>query len=192
MSGPDHMPPTTDLPAKFREGDEKNNGDVAAVDWWAAFRDERLDRLVETGFERINAACADVMVAASGGLPRLSGQISISWLLRDAQTVQALRARVKTTRETLALSIGSYKDGQSSLLDVLDAPRSVATSQASLAQAAQQMAKDYVALNLAIGSGYTSMEPRSGQLLMNTEPLAVAAVDKRRIISDNPPFGRVS
>jgi outer membrane protein TolC len=34
---------------------------------------------------------------------------------------QALRAQVKTTQETLALSIGSYKDGQSSLLDVLDA-----------------------------------------------------------------------
>lgn len=36
---------------------------------------------------------------------------------------QALRAEVKTTQETLALSIGSYKDGQSSLLDVLDAQR---------------------------------------------------------------------
>lgn len=33
---------------------------------------------------------------------------------RDAQSVQALRAQVKTTQETLALSIGSYKDGQSS------------------------------------------------------------------------------
>ncbi|WP_432431686.1 hypothetical protein [Rhizobium leguminosarum] len=30
---------------------------------------------------------------------------------------QALRAQVKITQETLALSIGSYKDGQSSLLD---------------------------------------------------------------------------
>ncbi|WP_409995097.1 hypothetical protein [Rhizobium leguminosarum] len=52
-------------------------------------------------------------------------------------------AEVKTTQETLALSIGSYKDGQSSLLDVLDAQRSAATSQANLAQAVQQMARDY-------------------------------------------------
>ncbi|WP_376775280.1 TolC family protein [Rhizobium laguerreae] len=75
---------------------------------------------------------------------------------------QALRAQVKTTQEILALSIGSYKDGQSSLLDVLDAQRSAATSQANLAQAVQQMAKDYVTLNVAIGSGYNFGGPRSG------------------------------
>ncbi|ASR09522.1 hypothetical protein CHY08_21925 [Rhizobium leguminosarum bv. viciae] len=105
---------------------------------------------------------------------------------------RALHAEVKTTQETLALSIGSYKDGQSSLLDVLDAQRSVATSQAKLAQAVQQMAKDYVTLNVAIGSGITSVGPRSGQILMDTEPHAVAAMDKRWIVSDNQPFGRVS
>ncbi|WP_376775059.1 hypothetical protein [Rhizobium laguerreae] len=38
------------------------------------------------------------------------------------------------------------------MLDVLDAQCSAATSQANLAQAVQQMAKDYV--NVAIGSGY--------------------------------------
>ncbi|MHC2478416.1 outer membrane protein TolC [Rhizobium leguminosarum] len=99
-----------------------------------------------------------------------------------------LRAQVKTTQETLALSIGSYKDGQSSLLDV---QRSVATGKANLAQAAQHMAKNYVALNVMVPVT-TSVGPRSGQLLMNTEPHAVAAMDKRWIISDNPPFGRVS
>ncbi|MBY5811580.1 hypothetical protein HFO12_19795 [Rhizobium leguminosarum] len=104
---------------------------------------------------------------------------------------QALRAQVKTTQETLALSIGSYKDGQSSLLDVLDAQRSAATSQANLAQAVQQMARDY-ALNVAIGWGTTSIGPRSGQIPMDTEPHAVAAMDKRWIVSDNLPFGRVS
>lgn len=99
-----------------------------------------------------------------------------------------LRAQVKTTQETLALSIGSYKDGQSSLLDV---QRSVATGQANVAQAAQHMAKNYVASKVVVPVT-TSVEPRSGQLLMNTEPHAVAAMDKRWIISDNPPFGRVS
>lgn len=144
VSGPDHMPPTTDLPAKFRE---------SAIE------------------EAENA---------------------LSSVHRDTQTVQARRAQVKSTQESLALSIGSYKDGQSSLLDMLDAQRSFATSQASLTQAVQQMAKDYVALNVAIGSGYNFDGPRSGQLLMNTEPHAVAAMDKRWIISDSPSFGRVS
>ena len=35
---------------------------------------------------------------------------ALSSVHRDTQTVQALRAQVKTTQETLALSIGSYKD----------------------------------------------------------------------------------
>jgi multidrug efflux system outer membrane protein len=80
---------------------------------------------------------------------------------------------MKTTQETLALSIGSHKDGRSYLLDVLDAQRSAATSQANLAQAVQ---KDHVTLNVAIGSGYNFGGPRSGQILMNTEPHAVAAM----------------
>ncbi|MBW8299414.1 MAG: efflux transporter outer membrane subunit [Hydrogenophaga sp.] len=73
---------------------------------------------------------------------------------RDSQTVSALTATVRSYEEALALSTASYKDGASSLLDVLDAQRSVSTAQASLAQAVQQMAADYVALNVAIGGGY--------------------------------------
>ncbi|NEJ21366.1 hypothetical protein GR247_14440 [Rhizobium leguminosarum] len=116
---------------------------------------------------------------------------ALSSVHRDAQTVQALRAQVKTTQETLALSLGSYKDGQSSLHDVLDAQLSVATSPASLAQAVQQMAKDCVALNMAI-----RFQLRWGRdpanFLMKTEPHTVAAMDKRWIISGSPPFSRVS
>jgi len=73
---------------------------------------------------------------------------------RDARTVAALQAQVKTTQETLELSTASYKDGASSLLDVLDAQRQVSLAQASLAQSVQQMAKDYVSLNIAVGGGY--------------------------------------
>lgn len=57
------------------------------------------------------------------------------------------------TQETLALSIASYKDGPSPLLDV-GAQRSVATAQASLARAVQQTAKDHVVPNMARGRGY--------------------------------------
>ncbi|KRB51625.1 nodulation protein NodT, partial [Rhizobium sp. Root708] len=80
---------------------------------------------------------------------------ALSAVRRDAQTVESLRAQVKTTQETLDLSTASYKDGASSLLDVLDAQRQVSLAQASLAAAVQQMAKDYVSLNIAIGGGYT-------------------------------------
>ncbi|WP_283196320.1 efflux transporter outer membrane subunit [Rhizobium sp. AN80A] len=79
---------------------------------------------------------------------------ALSAVRRDAQTVAALRAQVKTTQETLDLSTASYKDGASSLLDVLDAQRQVSLAQASLAAAVQQMAIDYVSLNVAIGGGY--------------------------------------
>jgi multidrug efflux system outer membrane protein len=79
---------------------------------------------------------------------------ALSAVRRDALTVNALRAQVKTTQETLELSTASYKDGASSLLDVLDAQRQVSLAQASLAASVQQMAKDFVSLNVAIGGGY--------------------------------------
>nr|CAA54418.1 unnamed protein product [Rhizobium leguminosarum bv. viciae] len=78
---------------------------------------------------------------------------ALSAVRRDAQTVAALQAQVKTTTETLELSTASYKDGASSLLDVLDAQQ-VSLAQASLAASVQQMAKDYVSLNIAIGGGF--------------------------------------
>jgi multidrug efflux system outer membrane protein len=73
---------------------------------------------------------------------------------RDGRTVSALRATVKSYQEALQLATASYRDGASSLLDVLDAQRQVSTAQASLAAAVQQMAQDFVSLNVAIGGGY--------------------------------------
>lgn len=73
---------------------------------------------------------------------------------RTRQTVSALTATVRSYQEALQLATASYRDGASSLLDVLDAQRNVASAQANLAQAVQQMATDYVNLNVAIGGGY--------------------------------------
>ncbi len=73
---------------------------------------------------------------------------------RDQRTADALRRTVASYREALQLSTASYRDGASSLLDVLDAQRQVSTAQASLAQAVQQTAQDYVALSIALGGGY--------------------------------------
>ena len=73
---------------------------------------------------------------------------------RDARTVNALRDTVRSYEEALDLATASYRDGASSLLDVLDAQRQVSTAQANLAQAVQQAAQDFVSLNVAIGGGY--------------------------------------
>ena len=79
---------------------------------------------------------------------------ALSAVSRDAQTVSALQAQVKSYQEALQLSTASYKDGASSLLDVLDAQRNVTAAQQSLAQAVQQSALDYISLNVNIGAGY--------------------------------------
>jgi multidrug efflux system outer membrane protein len=84
---------------------------------------------------------------------------ALSAVRRDSQIVSALKASVSSYVEALALSTASYKDGASSLLDVLDAQRSVSTAQAALAQAVQQSARDYVSLNVAIGAGYVAATP---------------------------------
>jgi multidrug efflux system outer membrane protein len=79
---------------------------------------------------------------------------ALAAISRDSRTVAALRETVSSYQEALSLATASYRDGASSLLDVLDAQREVSTAQASLAAAIQQMAQDYVALNVAIGGGY--------------------------------------
>ncbi|WJR69035.1 efflux transporter outer membrane subunit [Neorhizobium sp. CSC1952] len=79
---------------------------------------------------------------------------ALAAVARDRRTVEALQATVRSYQEALQLATASYRDGASSLLDVLDAQRQVSTAQANLAQAVQQVAQDFVALNVAIGGGY--------------------------------------
>ncbi len=84
---------------------------------------------------------------------------ALSAVTRDAQTISALRAQVKSYREALQLSTASYKDGASSLLDVITAQLQVTSAQESLAAAVQTSAADYVSLNVAIGAGYVAASP---------------------------------
>ena len=74
-------------------------------------------------------------------------------LIRDGQTVAALRKVVNSYEQTLSLARESYRGGASTILDVLDAEREVAIARLSLASAIRQLARDYVALNVAIGGG---------------------------------------
>ncbi|MBZ5762617.1 efflux transporter outer membrane subunit [Rhizobium sp. VS19-DR104.2] len=83
---------------------------------------------------------------------------ALSAVRRDAQTISALRAQVNSYQEALQLSTDSYKDGASSLLNVIDAQLSLATAKESLAAAIQQSATDYVSLNVAIGAGYAGTD----------------------------------
>ncbi len=75
---------------------------------------------------------------------------------KDRETVAALRKVVESYQTALELSRTSYQSGAASVLDVLDAERSLATANLSLASAIRQMANDYVVLNVAIGGGYAA------------------------------------
>ncbi|MBP1859210.1 efflux transporter outer membrane subunit [Rhizobium herbae] len=74
-------------------------------------------------------------------------------LRNNYQTVAALRKVVDSYEEALSLARESYKGGATSLLDVLDAERSLATSRIALASGIRNLANNYVSLNVAIGGG---------------------------------------
>ncbi|NLS01389.1 efflux transporter outer membrane subunit [Rhizobium sp. P38BS-XIX] len=101
---------------------------------------------------------------------------ALSAVSRDAQTVSALHAQVKSYQEALQLSTASYKDGASSLLDVLDAQRNVTAAQQSLAQAVQQSARDYISLNVNIGAGYVP----AGKATVAQAPAKIVKVSAKK------------
>ncbi|MFS8048468.1 efflux transporter outer membrane subunit [Rhizobium sp. BR 314] len=102
---------------------------------------------------------------------------ALSAVTRDAQTVAALHAQVKSYQEALQLSTASYKDGASSLLDVLDAQRNVTAAQQSLAQAVQSSANNYISLNVAIGAGYVP----AGKANVAQAPAKVVKVSAKKV-----------
>ncbi|MDQ0458147.1 efflux transporter outer membrane subunit [Rhizobium paknamense] len=99
---------------------------------------------------------------------------------RDARAVAANRAYVKSYEEALQLSTASYKDGASSLLDVLDAQRNWTTAKASLAEAIQTMASDYVTLNVAVGGGY-AFNGSVDSVLLRTPQAQVPGVPTNKV-----------
>lgn len=86
--GPDYQAPNAALPGKFSEGGHAENANVELNPWWEAFRDKKLNSLVGQGMgenldvqqaiERIMEARANVIVAASGGLPQINASGSAS------------------------------------------------------------------------------------------------------------------
>lgn len=86
-------------------------------------------------------------------------QTALIALKRSRQTVAAQRQVVKSEEEALTLARESFKAGATSILDVLDAERSVATARLALAADIRQLALDFVTLNVAIGGGATLPGP---------------------------------
>ncbi len=74
-------------------------------------------------------------------------------LRKNYETVAALRRVVASYEQALGLARESYRGGATSLLDVLDAERTLSSSRIQLAAAIRSLAANYVALNVAIGGG---------------------------------------
>ncbi|SES31918.1 efflux transporter outer membrane subunit [Rhizobium sp. NFR03] len=74
-------------------------------------------------------------------------------LRKNYETVSALRRVVASSEQALGLARESYRGGATSLLDVLDAERTLSDSRIQLAAAIRSLAANYVALNVALGGG---------------------------------------
>lgn len=80
-------------------------------------------------------------------------QSALSTLDRAAATTTARRNALRTFEENLDLATTSYSEGNTSLLDLLDAQRSVGTARIQLAAAQRDYAQAFVALHVALGAG---------------------------------------
>jgi multidrug efflux system outer membrane protein len=74
-------------------------------------------------------------------------------LRRDYETVAATKRLVTSYQQSVSLARESYKAGESTALDVLDAERNVADARLSLALVKRDLSRDYIALNVATGGG---------------------------------------
>ncbi|MBA8880119.1 NodT family efflux transporter outer membrane factor (OMF) lipoprotein [Phyllobacterium myrsinacearum] len=68
-----------------------------------------------------------------------------------------LAASAKHYRDAASLSRSLYQSGTSSFLDVLDAERSLYTAEDALLQSRVAIATDYIALNKALGGGWSGL-----------------------------------
>ncbi len=81
---------------------------------------------------------------------------ALAAISRSKQTETTLRKAVEAYQDALSIATTNYRNGVSTLLEVLDAQRSVSDAQANLARAVQQTALSYIALNVAVGGGYAN------------------------------------
>ncbi|RPD36969.1 efflux transporter outer membrane subunit [Candidatus Liberibacter solanacearum] len=73
---------------------------------------------------------------------------------QDKKVVTALQNIVELYKQAMSLSAISYRQGKYSLIDLLDIQKTTAKAEVNLSIAKRQLAKSYVDLYVAIGSGY--------------------------------------
>ncbi|WP_168797755.1 efflux transporter outer membrane subunit [Aliishimia ponticola] len=74
----------------------------------------------------------------------------------SGRRVSRLRDAVSATRKAFDLTERAYKDGAIQLLDLLSAELTLTEARTALAQALQQSASDWLALQIATGSGWAA------------------------------------
>lgn len=132
--GPKYDPPKIELGDKFSGGKTKLASDAILTQWWMAFGDNRLDRLVAEGaaqnldtlqaLERINAARMNVVAAGAGSLPSLtlSGDSTVT-RLKSSDSADSFRQHSSQTSVDGSVLIdlfGRYKRSRESALAGLD------------------------------------------------------------------------
>ncbi|KQV34993.1 MULTISPECIES: efflux transporter outer membrane subunit [unclassified Rhizobium] len=116
MVGPDYQKPDASLPGKFSQGNQAST-DVTLNPWWEAFRDNRLNSLVTQGMnenldvqqslERIVEARANVIVAASGGLPQINAGGAATAQGTDGSYLRRTSLGTTDHNETKTLNAGA-------------------------------------------------------------------------------------
>lgn len=84
---------------------------------------------------------------------------ALSALHEDSQEVKAYQRMAASYETTRRLATESYQGGVGALLDVLSAERSLGEARLALAESRRNLAKSYVALQVAIGAGSLVREP---------------------------------
>lgn len=88
-------------------------------------------------------------------------QIAQSTLTRKRREVAGLRDAVASNQRVLALSRAAFEQGQTSVLDLLDAERATAGARMSLAGAVREASAAWVTLQIATGSGWATSLPQT-------------------------------
>ncbi len=105
---------------------------------------------------------------------------SLASIGRSAEAVAASRRAVSRFESNLDLSRQLAASGEATILDVIDAERSVSEARATLASNIRQLALDYITLNVALGAGWATgpQEVVTSSLAEPTPPVTVPTTYK--------------
>lgn len=120
---------------------------------------EVLNARRETAISQASQAELNWQSAILGAVEEV--QIAQSTLSRKRREVAGLRDAVASNQRVLALSRAAFEQGETSVLDLLDAERTTARARLSLAAAVREASAAWVTLQIATGSGWATGLPRT-------------------------------